>query len=99
MYANEIHQASETLILKNLEADNKTQYLLQNPYMHGVFTLLVVYCIQVLKCRMTRPRNSAHQCLVTKINMTILKLIRNPIFKEQSFECREIATKMFLQEN
>ena len=48
---------------------------------------------------MTRPRNSAHQCLVTKINMTILKLIRNPIFKEQSFECREIATKMFLQEN
>ena len=87
VYANEIHQASETLILKNLEADNKTQYLLQNPYMHGAFTLLVVYCIQVLKCRMTRPRNSAHQCLVTKINMTILHLIRNPIFKEQSFEC------------
>ena len=104
VYANEINQASETLIcfaliLKNLEADNKTQYLLQNPYMHGVFTLLVVYCIQVLKCRMTRPRNSAQQCLVTKINMTILKLVRNPIFKEQPFECREIATKMFLQEN
>ena len=88
------------MILKNLEADNKTQYLLQNPYKHGVFTLLVVYCIQVLKCRMTRPRNSAHQCLVTKINMTILKLIRNPIFKEQSFEClgKILATKMFLQE-
>ena len=52
LYANEIHQASETykrlLILKNLEADNKTQYVLQNPYMHGVFTLLVAYCIQVL---------------------------------------------------
>ena len=75
------------LILKNLEADNKTQYLLQNPYMHSVFTLLVVYCIQVLKCRMTPPRNSAHQCLVTKINTTILHLIRNPIFKERSFEC------------
>ena len=68
-------------------------------YMHGVFTLLVVYCIQVLKCRMTRPRNSAHQCLVTKINMTILHLIGNPFFKEQSFECREIAKKMFSQEN
>ena len=75
------------VILKNLQADNKTQYLLQNPYMHGVFKLLDVYCIQVLKCSMTRPGNSAHQCLVTKINMTILKLIRNPIFKEQSFEC------------
>ena len=50
VYANEIHQASETLILipKNLEADNKTQYLLQNSYMDGVFTLLVVYCFQVL---------------------------------------------------
>ena len=70
-----------------IEADNKTQYLLENPYMHGTFTLLDVYCIQVLKCRMTRPGNSARQCLVTKINMTILKLIRNPIFKEQSFEC------------
>ena len=62
VYANEIHQASETLILKNLEADNKTQYLLQNPSMHGAFTLLVVYCIQVLKCRMTRPRNSSMSC-------------------------------------
>ena len=59
--------------------------------MHGVFTLLAVYCIQVLKCRMTRPRNSAHQCLVTKINMTILKFIRNPIFKEQSFECMGVT--------
>ena len=57
------------LILKNLQADDKTQYLLQNPYMHGVFTLLVVYCIQVLKCRMICHRNSAHQCLVTKINI------------------------------
>ena len=42
VYTNEIHQASETsdpfrlLILKNLKADNKTQYLLQNPYTHGV---------------------------------------------------------------
>ena len=33
------------------------------------------------------PRTSAHQCLVTKINMTILHWIDNPIFKEQSFEC------------
>ena len=55
--------------------------------MHGVFTLLVVYCIQMLKCRMTRPRISAQQCLVTKINMTILHLIRKPTFKEQLFEC------------
>ena len=105
VYANEIHQASETLIRfaywswRTWTPDNKTQYLLQTPYMHGVFTLLVVYCIQVLKCRMTRPPNSAQQCLVTKINMTILKLIRNPTFKEQPFECREIATKMFSQEN
>ena len=92
VYANEIPGLSNIdpfrlLILKNLEADNKTQYVLQNPYMHDVFILLVAYCIQVLKCTMTRPRNSAHQCLVTKINMTILHWIDNPIFKEQSFEC------------
>ena len=72
---------------EELRGWQQKQYLPQNPNMHGAFTLLVVYCIQVLKCRMTPPRNSAHQCLVTKINMTILHLIRNPIFKEQSFEC------------
>ena len=52
---------------EELRGWQQTQYLLQNPYMNGVFTLLVVYCIQVLKCRMTPPRNSTHQCLVTKI--------------------------------
>ena len=62
-------------------------FTLKPLYSWRIYRLLLVHWIQVPKCRMTRPRNSAHQCLVTKINVTILNLIRNPIFKEQSFEC------------
>ena len=36
-----------SFIFKNLEADNKTQYLLQKPHMHGVFTLLFVYWLKM----------------------------------------------------
>ena len=53
----------------------------------------LLYSSAQYKCRITRPRNSAHQCLVTKINMTILHLIRNPIFKGQRGTQREYSSK------
>ena len=59
----------------------------QTQYEWRMYTSCCLLPIQVLTYWMTRPGNSAHQCLLTKINMTILQLIGNPIFKEQPFEC------------